>query len=197
MKKVTVNGINYIPEPKEKTYTITEDQIKELIEKCPSSQCKEEYIRELFPECFKSEVKELVTGWLKHKDGKFPNWLWYVNFDTGQNYGFISNGEFSGSSKNQLEYVQGRCEQATQEEVFEALKNEAVKRGLKQGIMIKSFKEYHGLSTLSEKGFEFNFSKNIMHLGGCEIFKDGLWQTPLETISKEEAEKQLNKKIID
>lgn len=151
-------------------------------------------MREWFPDAFK---RELVSGWVKHKDGMHPDWLWYVNFETGDNYGFMDNGEFSDSAKDQLEYVKGRCEQATKSEVLKALKKECIKLGLVEGVMIKSFRKCYNYSTLSDRKAEYNKINNQLYLGGCLVFDNGKWQSPVKTITKKDAQERLNCIIID
>jgi len=83
--------------------------------------------------------------------------------------------------------------------VFEALKNEAVKRGFKEGVYIKTthgnIKKISGVlknGVLSEL-VSFNDPDRF----NGSIFRNGNWAEIIPTIAKEEAEKQLGIKIID
>lgn len=190
---------------KEKTFTITESQIKELIEKCPSSQCKEDYLKELFPEVFKSEIKLQIGKWYKSLD--HPKWMFCVTdiiekAKRVKGYGFGSNGLWMENISDETWefYEFDRCIEVSESEILEALKNEAVKRGFIEGA--------HFINTIgqevicegeikkcdsSPKGhFELDFGD-----GNGLIFDDGKWAYIILTITKAEAEKQLNKKIID
>ena len=95
--------------------------------------------------------------------------------------------------------------EATEEEVFEALKNEAIKRGFnKIGV---HFKGVNGHDLISDIDIDFwnkncySSNENKFNISVCEsggvIYRQGKWATIIETITKKEAEKLLNKKIID
>jgi len=101
-------------------------------------------------------------------------------------YGNWRNSDWYSKSHNWIE--------ATEQEVFEALKNEAVKRGFKEGTYMESINNGFGISRLSSK--QSKFINNMLSIGGCCVFNNGTWATIIETITKEEAEKLLNKKIL-
>lgn len=175
----------------ERTFSITESQIKELIEKCPSSQCKEDYIKELFPEAFeKEDLPECFTGWVF--DEKYPKIIAYSEKGFLK-YGFNAYGNWVEDTRTKLKNER----KATESEVFEALKNEAVKRGFVGNVYVD----------LSDIGFknddlliasEIKLNGSYLDYGTREtaIFKNGKWGKVI-SITKQEAEKKLNKKIVD
>lgn len=115
-------------------------------------------------------------------------------------YGFDANGEWhSGTYCNSIHNGLQNCRNlvpVNESEVFEALKNEAVKRGLLEGIYIKTAR-----GKIKElKGYYFMFCKNELATNDekyTSLFKNGVWAEIIPSITKSEAEKQLGKKIID
>lgn len=105
-------------------------------------------------------------------------------------YGFDLNGEWFD------EYEEGRRSQthvknfkipATEEEVFEALKAEAIKRGFKEGVKTKGVGDNLEVSTITE-GMEYKPSDNVLK-SNCvgkfyikrNIFKNGSWAEIIST----------------
>lgn len=92
-------------------------------------------------------------------------------------------------------------EEAKEQEVFEALKNEAVKRGYKKGVIVKTLFHINNPElTIRLEDFEL-VRGNAIHCSGegglCPvIFENGVWAEILEQITLSEAEQQLKKKII-
>ena len=82
---------------------------------------------------------------------------------------------------------------ATNKEVETALINEAKKRGFKEGVCIDYIYGTGNWSCFT--GFMRLYDGMLIDNVSAVIFKDGEWAT-IETITKEEAEKQLGKKII-
>jgi len=87
---------------------------------------------------------------------------------------------------------------ATEQEVFEALKNEAVKRGF--GKKNVYFIDCLSRNFISTGKFSFYNSKvennGITNGANGWIFRDGIWATIIPTLTKKEAEEKLNCKII-
>lgn len=171
-------------------YEITEEQLKQI----SADGCT--YVEQWFPNVFKKELE--VGKWYWHDGHLF-------NYQLGEDvFGFNEDGSWcdcrwSWPTKTLFD------REATESEVFEALKDEAVKRGFVSGTWISWEKEGKGqikgdiywaegseciaarcCPKTTERGNE-NFP----------IFKDGIWAEIIETITKSEAEKQLGKKIID
>jgi len=91
-------------------------------------------------------------------------------------------------------------EEATEQEVFEALKNEAVKR-YKIGNHVKSFfHKGNPILEIKELDFGLNNQKGINCIGTTYlmpvVFENGQWAEIIPVITKQEAEALLSKKIV-
>ena len=149
-------------------------------------------MKDEFPEVF--EVKLEVGKWYKRPHGKA---LFFIVGDPKitpfEVYGFDMEGNWMNLEKART-FPDFEIE-ATEQEVFEALKNEAVKRGFKDGVYFNS--------VISNDVFKFNEiyfrgDNSIVWSKGCGvIFDNGKWANVISTKTKEEAEKLLNCKIID
>ena len=149
-------------------------------------------MKDEFPEVF--EVKLEVGKWYKRPHGKA---LFFIVGDPKitpfEVYGFDMEGSWMNLEKART-FPDFEIE-ATEQEVFEALKNEAVKRGFKDGVYFNS--------VISNDVFKFNEiyfrgDNSIVWSKGCGvIFDNGKWAKIIPTKTKEEAEKLLNCKIID
>jgi hypothetical protein len=158
-------------------------------------------LKEVFPEVCAPVLE--VGKWYKFNlglgyiifnfQGKFS-----CNSDSGS-YGFTSTGTWS---KNIGLDVDGKFTEATNKEVFEALKNEAVRRGFVDGNYAvepkNCFMHSETIRLLSGNIEMYQGSVNKLSMTGTSslIYKEGVWATIIETITKAEAERQLNKKII-
>lgn len=147
-------------------------------------------VKEWFPEAFALEVGK----WYQYdkKDILFNfQGKYSVQNDSGA-YGFNSLDEWH---ENLGVDLRDPLREATHDEVSDALIREARKRGY-------SDKNYHCLSnskTYYHTGDKFTFEEGkLFHGIGFRniVFEDGKWAEIIETITKEEAEKLLNKKII-
>lgn len=175
-------------EPKEETFVITKEQIKSLYSYAGANN--QHNLEKWFPKAFEEEKKELVVG------------KWYVsssfliNFqEENKCYGFsLSSGSWLINLQHTIAQHE-KCEyrEATEQEVFDALKKEAVKRGFKEGVY---FKDVHTKSEfrLSNLHYE-NDSNDLRGNIGC-VFHGGKWAEIIPTISLKEAEERLNCKII-
>lgn len=186
---------------KEKTYSITESQIKELgqLSSLISTEPIKDKLKELFPDVLKTE---LVTGkWYKmSENGKFM-FCFNGKFGNMTQFGFDCIGRWSDRELGVHET--DNYKETTEQEVTEALIKEVFKRYT--GKYVKPLNE-DIMSGYDKKGIILKF-ENI-HLDSdnrlwctagkwqCIIFNNGKWAEILETITKEEAEKQLNKKIV-
>ena len=148
-----------------KTFTITEEQIKELSKWKHGKRLMQDW----FPEAFE---KQLEVG----KVYKYPSigekFMFKFNGFGADNYGFSTIGEWSndlGVWKNEVNLY----EEATKEEWLEALKNEARKRGFKKGV------KYN----YADKPYLIKTFEDELDLGGeadlvdCIdiILRDGVW----------------------
>ena len=173
----------------EGSFSITKDQLRQLTD--PK-------VREWFPEVF--SLPKNFTGWVKAKGILNKKWLTF--FENGfQKYGFDIEGRWFCQIRKV--FLSGNDVEATNEEVFEALKNEAVRRGFVEGAritpMFSNGKDYYPDENIINKPLNFKLKGNILvvdgGVDGYRIFVNGKWATIIQTITKSEAEKLLNKKI--
>jgi hypothetical protein len=160
-------------------------------------------IESWFPQVFekeKAKLQEYYTGWYKHKNNEFPNWLMYYDFKKRIGYGISAYSEWVDKYYNINNYIEENCMPATQKEVEQALKNEAIRRGLVKGKYCKhenpSIEQYKAI-----KDYFYNERDNCLYgdkkdRGGARLFQNGIWATIIPTKTKEEAEKLLNCKIV-
>lgn len=182
-------GIETEPE-----YMITKSEILQAVKNHPFRGATKQVLQELFPDAFKEDKVEFKRG------------TWYINKHTvNTNFTIINLQHFDDNEKSgyglhmglwgawgMLNYEDFR--EATPEEVTEALTKEAVKR-YKVGDYVRSCNsgdvyeiKYNNFEMGNDTWFNFN---------GICIFKDGQWAEIIPTISKEDAEKELGKKILN
>lgn len=182
----------------ENTFKISKQQITYLHE--ISGDSTKLSLEEMFPEAFESELK---TGiWYKHKAGYFF-FLEEIENNKKDNccksYGFRISGNWDDSLLRSLSIFK-EMTPATDEEVFESLKEEAIRRGFKKGVtvdrsMLKSENIWLGEYVLiNEENFSYKSKTNELLMFGHIIFSEGKWAEIC--ITREEAEKELGKKII-
>ena len=179
-----------------KNYTITKDQILELENGFTLPKLKE-----WFPDVF--EVKLEVGKW--YKDGIVGNFMFcfqgiYSNSNASNAYGFTLSGKWYenlGVNKESAYF------EATEQEVFEALKNEAVKRGFKEGVYIDKLLPFNmGTDKIGFDKNQLESDKFYLHSGGlfCGnlmlMNHKGVWAEIIPTLTKKEAEEKLNCKIV-
>lgn len=188
-------------------YEITEEQIKELAELTGFESKINNKLKKWFPEVFETKLE--VGKWYKNED--YDNLVFMVekfkeqNFESkfttfAKGYGFKFNSlkewfddlYFSDTRKFIL---------ATDSEVEEALKNEAVKK-YKVGDLVKCAWEEKSHETIKHLNFTYleEFNSLVSNEGkedSISLFLNGKWAEIVKTYTKEEAEKLLNAKIID
>ena len=168
---------------------------KEFIKKAHSAACIDwkTNIEKEFPKLFKKD--KTPYGWYFASDSKV--FLYYFDGNT-ITYGFNWVGGFSDNLM-----VSGKHGiKATDKEVEEALIKEAKKRGFKEGVKYENYLGSNGfikdscwkfISSLNTLSQENNKGNNLHY-----IFDKGKWAEIIkETITKEQAEKELGKTIID
>ena len=179
-----------------KEFKITEEEIRQIHAVLPDGNTPifdKQSLEKMFPEAFKEDKKELpkyFTGWLKSSNTEDEQWLGYSEEGTVK-YGIDSNRYwFYGNDAK----IDSSDYEATEAEVFEALKNEAVKRGFVEG---RWFGDVHINSFVNPvKNLLYHTdSEDLRCDKGC-VFHKGKWAEIIPTITKEEAEKELGKKII-
>ena len=156
---------------------------------------KEEILK-AYPEF---EEKKELNKWFK--DDTNPKWLMFYS-DKDYRYGFCSDGDWvykDGRVGNP--YEDSRNYLATEEEVFQALEKEAVKRGFKEDVRFIDCDGDEGFFS-DNLNYESNTDSNTFGLwlgSSYHLFnKDGKWGKVIpDTITKAEAEAQLGKTIID
>lgn len=175
-----------------KKYKITKKQVSKIHNL--SSLEGKKYIKELFPDVF--EVKLELNKWYKSKNGKA-----FFNYQKeGKVYGFLYG---KWHTHDYWCWPDTNVFEATTKEVEEALTKEAVKK-YKKGDHIKNLGSYYcGDSNMIFGGEVFAIDSDN---GFCAkstngfwiklMDRNGIWATIIETITKDEAEKLLNKKII-
>ena len=185
----TKKGMNEFFTETQETFEITKETIIKY-------KMKDE-----FPEVF--EVKLEVGKWYKRPHGKA---LFFIVGDPKitpfEVYGFDMEGNWMNLEKART-FPDYEIE-ATEQEVFEALKNEAVKRGFKEGVYITPMysdgKDYFPDENIINKPLNFHLKVSTLEVDGGDdryrIFVNGKWATILKTKTKEEAEKLLGVKII-
>ena len=168
-----------------KTFTITEEQIKELSKWKHGKRLMQDW----FPEAFE---KQLEVG----KVYKYPSLgegklMFKFNRFEADNYGFASNGKW----RNDLGVWKSNVnlyEEATKEEWLEALKEEAKRRGFKKGVkynyvdkpyLIKTFKDELNLGSLVDLVDDIYI-----------ILRDGVWA---EVIKKDIPTQEEIDRVLD
>ena len=157
-------------------------------------------IEKEFPKLFKED--ELFVGkWYYYR-----NWLIEYAGKTTHltaNYGFDDNGNyFYDSKQNSFGNTPKEWVLATDEEVERALIKEAKNRGFKEGVRFKSKWMSRIIAKLIDGKFLFDNRLELCYKndGGMlyTLFENGVWAEIIkETITKEQAEKELGKTIIN
>jgi hypothetical protein len=147
------------------------------------TMCSElrEAIEESYPE-FNRKPKLDVCQWVT--DANENKWLMFYT-KSGGRYGFDSNGDWYSCDKtHHTPDDNGRNTKATEEKVKEALISEAKKRGLVDGVVIRS--PHNGdTHKLRRTGADYTLLRDssgsiYMTYFGWVIFKEGKWATIIE-----------------
>lgn len=150
-------------------------------------------MEEEFPEVF--EVKLEVGKWYIRKNNSKC-----VIFNEGNErqvgYGFGYNGDWANgwnlNSKNKHDF-----RLATPEEVTEALKKEAVRRGFVEGVSFLECKRQNGSQgslSMCNGNYYFNTyedGEQVLLSGGRALFCNGQWATVIQTKTIQQAEELL------
>jgi hypothetical protein len=139
-----------------------------------------------FPKLFKQD--DLVVGKWYKKEGYLMKW------NNGKStFGFFTGAygkwEFGNDLKKQLIL-------ATDKEVEQAFIKEAKKIGFKEGVKFIDVVDGE-LEVVDGNVYEYYPNVDILTLNSDRIYKNGKWAEILETITKEQAEKELGKTIIN
>jgi len=181
-----------------KDFTITKEQIITL--NTDGNRDVRKCLNEWFPEAFKPFLE--VGTW--YKSAQFQKWNLYVTevdnkLKIVKGFGFGADGSWMENALNdswdfnELE----KCVQMSEQEVYDALKNESHKR-YKEGDYLKN---HHGTWELKKLKpiYSDKYNNGIYNKqdSGKWLFLNGEWAEKIRTKTKSEAEKELNCKIID
>jgi hypothetical protein len=177
---------------------------KEFIKKVHSAASNEwkKNIEKEFPKLFKED--DLKVGkWYKYPD--FENWKLLITDNTkgkekgvGFNCSEIWMKDWLTDGGNELSSLIP----CSDEEVKEALIKEAKRRGFKEGVRVDKLL-YTNIGSLNGdsktcENKEFKLSFGHLFIGNLLIFHNtGKWAEIVETITKEQAEKELGKTILN
>ena len=175
---------------------------KEFIKKAHSAACSDwkENIEKEFPKLFKEDA--LVVGkWYKltkdygslEKGSVFP----FIKYqDSLEECAIVGHSIFDNSKTDYSAPFSNTLTPATDKEVEEALIKEAKKRGFVKGVNISYL-----IGTRNSFGFDGTFSiyhDSLVDNRRAVIFSEGKWAEIIkETITKEQAEKELGKTILN
>jgi len=192
-----------------KKFKITKLQLTQLLKNNEegNEQLVSADLRAWFPDAFKKELE--VGKWYKgsidfeslifiteiEKVGKEDrNRIYY--------YGWLHNEYFREKDYIANKDHENSLIEATLQEIESALICEANKRGFEDKISFNELEDSENGSIFTEGarvGSCFYFENNKLYTTGwgkwC-VFKDGQWAQIIETITIQEAEKLLNKKIV-
>ena len=163
-------------EPKEESFVITATQLKQLhVQGTDYTRFDLEY---LFPSAFEPEKKELVVGKWYKKLG-FGKFMFCFNGNYGQmtQYGF----KFTGDWSKQLGiYEDEEYIEATQQEVEEALKAEAVRIGTEnKNSIIERIKGVYNIAYTSDEPYFLSIN-NTLYYKGVAVLHNGQWATIIQ-----------------
>jgi len=166
-----------------KKYELTQEQINQLAEK----KHAKELLKEFLPEAFENKLE--VGKWYIDKGCLF-------NYQTKKSvYGFFTNNEWIDKKWKWTNNKGVRL--ATEEEVKEALINEAKKRGFNNIGDLKIKNTYgcirNGYRT-NNNNFYYDYISNTLQLDGVIIFRNGFWaEIVIEDIpTQEEIDRVIN-----
>jgi hypothetical protein len=156
-------------------------------------------LKEWFPKAFKPILQ--VGKWYKSLDNK-KQLIFVIDFIDAQHirgYGFDTRGDWNGDDAIFSWGLpsDGSYELATQEEVFEALKSELRRLGVKKGAWFNCLRLEKPIVCFGEyPDFVAGHNNEDIYFGGVKVYEKGKFAQRVETITLQEAEKQLGKKII-
>ena len=148
-----------------KTFTITKEQIEELSKWKHGKRLMQDW----FPEAFE---KQLEVGKVYKYPSLSEKFMFKFNGFGADNYGFTTIGEWSnnlGVWENEVNLYK----EATKEEWFEALKEEAKRRGFKKGVKYNYVDKPYLIKTFEDELYLCR-SLDLVD-GGYIILYDGVW----------------------
>jgi len=178
---------------KEETLPIKKTTLLQLAE---NNSFSESIIKKEFPQLFESGLE--VGKWYKYNNT--DTLVYLEDLVKNKGYGFY-NGKFESSHEKWAFYLDKEWKPATEQEVFEALTNEAVKRGFKEGVTIKNHQGTFILNELDLVMSDGKYNDGIWTLQGkgLWLFMNGTWSEIIDQpkeITISEIEKILGYKIL-
>ena len=162
-----------------KTFELTQEQINQLAEKKHAKKLLQKFI----PKAFKTKLE--VGRWYKLKDNPKILALYYC-FKHHSPYAYIFNekGDYVYAQIFSFIELPNHWQLATEEEVSEALINEAKKRGYKEGVRCQ-FGLIKEIRTIETNDFAFKLEYNTLGIkrknGNADIiFRSGKWAEIIE-----------------
>ncbi len=162
------------------------------------------YLRELFPKVFEVKPKLEVGKWYKG-NVDFDSLIYITGLELKKNmdefvyteikyYGFCNKKYYLNDTICNIDHEKSLVE-ATEQEIFEALKSEWEKRAKKYNFScIDLDGKIH-----TNCGFVVEYKDGCLYMTGGKIdkvYENGVFAEIIETISLKDAEKQLGKKIV-
>ena len=180
-----------------KTFEITKEQIKQLYHNTfhENEQLVIADLKNWFPDAFKTEL-EVGKWYLVNRCFKEEKCALVLFQGVSKStYGFNHSGRWTNDygGFNTFQNHSYDFTKATPQEVKAALVAEAKKRYANGAIIISLFSEIVGVLGNT---FEYFEESNRLWNNGNKIFNNGIWAKTVETITKAEAEKLLNKRIL-
>ena len=180
-----------------KTYELTQEQIDKLAEKTHAKELLKEFLPEVF------ETKLEVGKWYKvyYKEGYFLfNFQEYSDDNPCKNYGFTNTKmpDYRWAEEGIAVYERDKNIPATEEEVREALINEAKKRGFKKGVECK-FGVSKEIRTIKTDEFEWDGERLSIKRNPFVwdvIFDDGVWAEIIEEPKETEPTKEEINRVL-
>ena len=171
------------------------DLIFKLYNEVSSELGKE--LKKEFPQLFK--VKPLEVGKWYNAGDRYLVCIDSVNGYKASIHGFKDGNWFEVEA---FQAINGysKLTQSTDKEVETALIKEAKKRGFKKSSKVKCLEDGK-ICTVKE--MKFSLESNALWVKQyekgcwCKLFNNGKWATIIETITKEQAEKELGKTILN
>ena len=168
---------------------------KDFIKQAHEAACSQwkKNIEDEFPKLFKQDA--LVAGkWYKSVNGSLFNYNGVKDSDNDAcGYGIGCSGSWHEVDQNGWG---SPYTLATEKEVGNALIKEAKKKGFKEGVKFIDVVDGE-LEVVDGNVYQYFPNIDSLTLNSDRIYKNGKWAEIIETITKEQAEKELGKTIIN
>jgi hypothetical protein len=189
----------------EETLPIKKSTLLQLAE---NNSFSESIIKKEFPQLFENELEVGKWYFVKHETSN-DALIFLQSKDVTSTYGFNHVLEYTNTYSNYLlhgKYKKDIIRKATEQEVFEALKNEAIKRGFKEGAYIhRPFWNDLKDCIIDKDNFPedmdyfYDFRQDYFEVKGFVVYSKGQWAEILpqpKQLTISEIEKILGYKIL-